>query len=142
MSGMKIKKNEHGSAHALQVHLAHDGIYGHLMDLETQINCALVERSVHCHWGDPERPFTLICHQKENEKRSHSGSVMSLMSLAQSLYVLIPMTIDLVPLDVIVPATPGLLYILRHMATISASICESTGRRPGGADSRQRSVRT
>ena len=48
MSGIRIKKNEYGSAHALQVHLAHHGIYGHLMDLDTQISCALVERSVRC----------------------------------------------------------------------------------------------
>ena len=67
---MEIKKHEHGSAHAPQVHLAHHGIHEHLMDLDTQISCAIVERSVHCHWDDPERPFTLICHQRENEKRS------------------------------------------------------------------------
>ena len=71
MSGMKIKKNKHGSAHAPQVHLARHGIDGQLIDLDTQISYALVERSVRCQWDDPERPFTLIYHQRENEKRSH-----------------------------------------------------------------------
>ena len=69
---MKTKKHEYGSAHALQVHLARHRIDGHFMDLDTHISCALVERSVPCHWDDPERPaFALICHQRENEKRSH-----------------------------------------------------------------------
>ena len=40
---MKIDKNEHGSGHALQVHLTRLGISGHLVDLDTQISCALVE---------------------------------------------------------------------------------------------------
>ena len=68
---MKIKKDEHGSAHTLQVHLVRHGVDGHLMDLDTHISFALVECSVCSHWYDPERPFTLICHQTENEKRSH-----------------------------------------------------------------------
>ena len=68
MSGMKIKKNGHGSAHARQVHLARHGVDGHLVDLDTHISCALVECSARCHWDDPKR---LICHQRENEKRSH-----------------------------------------------------------------------
>ena len=71
-----------------------------------------------------------------------SGSVMPLTSLAQSLYVLIAMTIDSVPPDVIVQAPSGLLYILRHMATISASILRIDRKTPGWSDSRQRSVRT
>ena len=41
------------------------------MNLDTHVSCALVKRSVRCHGDNPERPFTLICRQREDEKRSH-----------------------------------------------------------------------
>jgi len=63
-----------------------------------------------------------------SKKRAYiSGSVIPFVALAQSLYVLMAMMMDSVPPDVIVPAPSGLLYILKHMETISASILRMAG---------------
>lgn len=66
------------------------------------------------------------------EKQTHiSGSVIPLTDLAQSRYVFTAITMDSVPPDVIVPAPSGLLYNLRHIDTISASIFRIAGNTSG-----------
>ena len=65
------------------------------------------------------------------EESNISGSVMPFVALAQSRYVFTAMTIDSVPPDVVHPAPVGLLYILRTMATISASILRTAGKTSG-----------
>lgn len=60
-----------------------------------------------------------------------SGSVIPFTAWAQSRYVLTAMMMDSVPPDVVVPAPSGLLYIRRHMETISASILRIAGKTSG-----------
>ena len=64
---------------------------------------------------------------------------MPFTSLAQSLYILMAMSIDSVPPDAIMPAPSGLL---RHKATISGSTLRIDEKTSSGTDSRQRNVRT
>ena len=56
---------------------------------------------------------------------------MPLVARAQSRYVFTAMTIDSVPPEVVTPAPDGLLYILRTIATISASILRTAGKTSG-----------
>jgi hypothetical protein len=60
-----------------------------------------------------------------------SGSVIPFTALAQSRYVFTAIMMDSVPPEVIVPAPSGLLYSLRHIETISASIFRMAGKTSG-----------
>ena len=60
-----------------------------------------------------------------------SGSVTPLTALAHSRCVFMDMIIDSVPPEVVVPAPSGLLYMRRHIETISASILRTAGKTSG-----------
>ena len=126
------KRNSHCPGHVCEVNLAGFLVYWDSVYLDTEISSTLVKRGV---GRNRHNATNMYKHEKRLTMFAVvtyiSGSVIPLVALAQSRCVFTDIMIDSVPPEVVAPAPVGLLNILRHMATISASIFRTAGKTSG-----------
>src|ERR1700730_1499506 len=103
------------------------------MEFDLEVCSRFIERSMSRRGDNPEsfQSAFSVWERRNGTKPYISGSEIPFTSRAQSRCVLTDMRMDSVPPDVVAPAPVGLLYIRRHMDTISASIFLIAGKMSG-----------
>ena len=104
------------------------------MEFDIEVRRGFVKRSVSRRRDNPvsNQPAFFNVYARRNWSKAYiSGSEIPFTARAQSRCVLTDMRMDSVPPDVVAPAPVGLLYIRRHIATISASIFLIAGKTSG-----------